>query len=97
MTGCWPCEQLGECRAHREARETAEAQRDADVRREQQRQWYRDTGHCGVCGQPGVFCLCRKPCACADLHECGSGLAADVVDVFSEAPPVSADQGELFP
>lgn len=56
--------------------------------------WYARTGHCGACGEPGVFCLCRTPCGCAELHECGSGLVSDPLKVFAEAAPI--DQDGLF-
>lgn len=57
--------------------------------------WYRKSGHCGGCGQPGEFCLCRetKPCACRRYHPMGSGLKAHPAEVFAENPP---DQVDLF-
>lgn len=60
-------------------------------------EWFERTGHCGGCGQPGSYCLCtpRRPCACAALHEMGSGLQADAANTFAVVP-VSDDQGELF-
>lgn len=60
--------------------------------------WYRRSGHCFSCGQPGNYCLCRKPCGCADLHEVGSGLTVEAADLFGELSPtlVDADQGDLF-
>ena len=69
--------------------------------------FYRRTGHCGVCGNPGTYCTCRKPCGCAALHEVGSAyrpgaLAAfiETIDAIDFPPPpmvVGDDQPELFP
>jgi hypothetical protein len=58
--------------------------------------WFRRTGHCHGCGQPGVYCLCPPslPCGCRDLHDMGSGITADPADVFAE--PVADTQDELF-
>jgi len=63
----------------------------------QEQDWYRSTGHCGYCGQPGVFCLCtdREPCGCRELHLMGSGLLAAALEQFAEHA-VSPDQAELF-
>lgn len=83
-----------ECRRCRATREEAEKV-EAAARLAAQIAWYEQTGHCGRCGQPGVFCLCRQPCGCHSLHECGSGLVADPAEVFAAAP-VSDDQAELF-
>jgi hypothetical protein len=62
--------------------------------------WFGATGHCGGCGQPGVFCLCTEtaPCGCRDLHEMGSGRVEGALDQFADRPPVtvSDDQQELF-
>lgn len=56
--------------------------------------WFARTGHCGRCGQPGRFCLCRDPCGCRELHEVGAGIGVDPVDVFAiQSDP---DQGELW-
>jgi hypothetical protein len=57
-------------------------------------EWYQRTGHCGQCGEPGVFCVCRTPCGCHELHECGSGLLRDPAEVFAETG--SPDQDGLF-
>lgn len=70
------------------------AAKQEHVRVTSQVDWYERTGHCGACGEPGVFCVCRTPCGCAHLHECGSGLLADAADVF--AVHVGDDQAGLF-
>lgn len=55
------------------------------------------TGHCGVCGGPGSYCTCRKPCPCAHLHTVGSGLADDALDAFADtAPVVVCDEQEAM-
>lgn len=61
------------------------------------REWFADTGHCGLCGQPGRWCQCtpRNPCGCAALHEMGSGIGADPLETFADIP-VSDDQ-EVLP
>ena len=57
-------------------------------------EWFERTGHCGVCGQPGEFCVCRKPCGCAHLHPVGSGLEPDAVEAFIAEVP--GDHPEMF-
>lgn len=49
--------------------------------------WYRRTQHCGRCGQPDGYCLCRDsaPCGCRELHRMGSGLQPDALETFAEA------------
>lgn len=58
--------------------------------------FYRRTGHCRGCGQPGTYCQCRDsfPCACAGLHPMGSGVADDAVNAF--LVEVSGDQPDMF-
>lgn len=64
--------------------------------------WYRRTGHCGQCGNPGMYCTCgtakRDRCGCHELHQVGSGLRPDALDQFTELEtvPVTDEQGELF-
>jgi hypothetical protein len=60
--------------------------------------WFRRTGHCHDCGQPGGYCQCGRPCACSALHEHGSGRLPGALDQFAEVSPVAVgdDQGELF-
>lgn len=52
--------------------------------------WFIRTGHCGVCGQPGSYCLCRTSCVCAAYHPTGPGLGVDAVNSFS-VPIVEQD------
>jgi hypothetical protein len=58
--------------------------------------WYRETGHCGHCGDPGVFCTCTAsdPCGCSELHEMGSARLPDALEAFM--PVVRVEQGDLF-
>jgi hypothetical protein len=37
---------------------------------DEQRDWYRRSGHCAQCTLPGDFCQCSpaKPCGCAGPH-----------------------------
>jgi hypothetical protein len=61
--------------------------------------FYARTGHCGLCGQPGEFCLCwaSRPCGCRELHEMGSGRRVDPLEVFADpAGLVQGDQGDLW-
>lgn len=57
--------------------------------------WFRRTGHCHGCDQPGTYCQCVEaaPCGCRGLHPMGSGLAADAVETFAD--PVG-EQAPLF-
>lgn len=65
------------------ARETAQA-------------WFRRTGHCHGCGNPGAYCTCTRnqPCGCSELHEMGSARLPDALDQFT--PPVSVDQEAMW-
>jgi hypothetical protein len=59
--------------------------------------WFKRTGHCGQCGNPGNYCTCppTKPCQCHELHEMGSGLTPDALEQFATVP-VSDNQEGLF-
>lgn len=94
VEGCRACDwryyRRTPCRAHiaeAEARELA---------------WYEQTGHCGLCGDPGVFCTCPRTtkCGCRDRHEVGSGLMPDAINGFAEEPILvgydQPDQDDLF-
>jgi hypothetical protein len=58
--------------------------------------WFARTGHCGLCGQPGDFCLCtpRNLCGCRELHPVGTGRTTDPVELYAD--PLDLDQGELW-
>lgn len=65
--------------------------------------YYKATGHCGQCGNPGGYCTCwpNRPCGCKELHPIGSARDPDALAAFrqnpDDAPPViQPDQQGLF-
>ncbi len=94
MTHCPHVSEFGyrtECKRCRERRVKRE------IREQEQAHiaFYRRSGHCGACGQPGNYCMCtdNRPCGCRGLHVLGSGLTQDAATVFADPVP---DQDGLF-
>lgn len=87
-TGCYACDQ-GVTRPCTRHRAEAQAARDAT-----HVEWFRRTGHCGQCGNPGTYCTCTytAPCGCAQLHEVGS--AGDLGPFIVRT--IDAIQDDLF-
>ena len=72
-------------------------QKVLDGRKQHDEDWYRETGHCGYCGDPGVFCTCTEadPCGCRDLHDMGSARLPGALEAFMPAV-VQIEQDDLF-
>jgi hypothetical protein len=79
----------------REARAAAE-QAAAEAERFNALEWFRRTGHCGKCGNPGSYCTCTTPCGCADQHEVGSGLGEDALDQFATGCDQRRPSGDVL-
>jgi len=55
-----------------------------DIADKAQLEWFERTAHCGMCGNPGDYCTCLRPCGCADMHQWGSARAPDALGQFRE-------------
>lgn len=60
-------------------------------------EWFNRTGHCGRCGNPGVYCTCSEssPCGCRGLHDMGSARLPDALEQFMP-DIIHVDQENLF-